>query len=48
MKRIKNDIDNKTFGRVYLLYGPESYLRLHYIFTIRSVFVMQSFRKPTQ
>ena len=30
MKRIKNDIDNKTFGRVYLLYGPESYLRLHY------------------
>ena len=30
MKRIKNDIDNKTFGRVYLLYGPESYLRLLY------------------
>lgn len=30
MKRIKNDIDNKTFARVYLLYGPESYLRLSY------------------
>ncbi len=30
MKRIKNDIENKTFARVYLLYGPESYLRLNY------------------
>lgn len=30
MKRIKNDIDNRTFARVYLLHGPESYLRLNY------------------
>lgn len=30
MKRIKNDIAEKKFARVYLLYGPESYLRLSY------------------
>lgn len=30
MKRIKNDIANRTFARVYLLYGSESYLRQSY------------------
>lgn len=30
MKRINQDIKNGTFSRVYLLYGPESFLRLSY------------------
>ncbi len=31
MKTINEDIKNHTFQRVYLLYGPESYLRLYYL-----------------
>ena len=30
LKRINDDIKQNTFARVYLLYGPESYLRLFY------------------
>ena len=30
MKRINDDIKQNKFARVYLLYGPESYLRLFY------------------
>ena len=30
LKRINDDIKQNTFARVYLLYGPESYLRLYY------------------
>lgn len=42
MKRIKNDIDNRTFARVYLLYGPESYLRLNYTKRICDAVVPES------
>lgn len=30
MKNLKKDIEQKQFHRVYLLYGPESYLRIRY------------------